>query len=232
MDFLSRFLDRTEVKWLLILIGIAGLILEIKMPGATIPGLVFLMCFVLFFWSQAYIHGFIVLYAIGLFVLGIILLAVEVFVLPGFGIAGISGIILLLVGITLATLEKAPSSNEEWSSFATQVMQYGLAVVMSGVMAFFLGRYLPKIPYVNRMMLLPPADRPDLDQDTPSIAGAAEAAALLGHVGVASSMLRPAGMAKFGDSYVDVVTEGDYIEPGTPIQVVEVEGNRIVVKRV
>ena len=144
MDFLSRFLDRTEVKWLLILIGIAGLILEIKMPGATIPGLVFLMCFVLFFWSQAYIHGFIVLYAIGLFVLGIILLAVEVFVLPGFGIAGISGIILLLVGITLATLEKAPSSNEEWSSFATQVMQYGLAVVMSGVMGFSWDATCPK----------------------------------------------------------------------------------------
>jgi membrane-bound ClpP family serine protease len=232
MDDLATFLSRKEVIMLLVLIGIAGLILEIKMPGATIPGLVFLTCFVLFFWSMAYMNGFIVLYAIGLFVVGVILLAVEVFVLPGFGIAGISGIILLLVGISLATLEKAPSSPDEWSNFAVQVFQYGLALVMSGVLAFFVGRYLPKIPYVNRMMLVPPAERADLDSETSSIPGAAEAAALLGHVGVASSMLRPAGMAKFGDSYVDVVTEGDYIEPGTPIQVVEVEGNRIVVKRV
>ena len=68
------------------------------------------------------------------------------------------------------------------------------------------------------MMLLPPADRPDLDQDTPSIAGAAEAAALLGHVGVALSMLRPAGMAKFGDSYVDVVTEGDSLNLAPPFR--------------
>ena len=54
----------------------------------------------------------------------------------------------------------------------------------------------------------------------------------LGLVGTATSMLRPAGMAKIGELYVDVVTEGDFIEPGTPIQVIEVEGTRIVVKRV
>jgi len=62
--------------------------------------------------------------------------------------------------------------------------------------------------------------------------GVDHAVTLLGHVGTTTSMLRPSGSAKFGEQYVDVVTEGDFIPVGTPIQVVEVEGTRIVVKRV
>ena len=99
-------------------------------------------------------------------------------------------------------------------------------------MAFFAARYLPKIPYANRLMLAPPSDSSDVDADFVPLPGAEAAAALLGQVGIATSMLRPAGMAKGGDFYVDVVTEGDFIEPGTPIQVIEVEGTRIVVKKI
>ena len=80
-------------------------------------------------------------------------------------------------------------------------------------------------------MLMPPSDKPDMEGEMTMLPGAEMAASMLGQVGVATSMLRPAGMARIGDAYVDVVTEGDFIEPGTPIQVIEVEGTRIVVKK-
>ena len=108
MSDFAAFLRRTEVSILLVIIGFAGLILEFKMPGATIPGLVALACFVLFFWAQAYANGNTIVLAVALFVLGLILLGVEIFILPGFGVTGISGVLLLLAGIGLATMEKAP----------------------------------------------------------------------------------------------------------------------------
>jgi membrane-bound ClpP family serine protease len=232
LDDFAAFLRRTEIWLLLIAIGCAGLILELKMPGATIPGLIALICFVLFFWSQAYANGAMIWLAVGLFVLGLILLAVEIFILPGFGFMGISGIVLILTGLALATMEKAPSSSEEWTTFAAQIFRIGFSLVAACVVAFFFARYLPKIPYVNRLMLSPPTDNQDADGDFAPLPGAEQAAALLGQVGVATSMLRPAGMARIGDIYVDVVTEGDFIEPGTSIQIVEVEGTRIVVKKI
>jgi membrane-bound ClpP family serine protease len=82
------------------------------------------------------------------------------------------------------------------------------------------------------LILVPPEDKIDLEDEASPLPGVDQAVSLLGHVGTATSMLRPAGMAQFGERYVDVVTEGDFIEPGTPVQVVEVEGTRIVVKRV
>jgi membrane-bound serine protease (ClpP class) len=232
LDDFAAFVRRTEVSILLIIIAFAGLILEFKMPGATIPGLVALVCFVLFFWAHAYANGQTIYLAIALFVLGLILLGVEIFILPGFGVTGISGILLILAGVGLATLEKAPSSPDEWALFASRLLQYGLTLVASGAIVAVVARYLPKIPYANRLMLAPPSENSELGDDLPLLPGAEQAAALLGLVGVATSMLRPAGMAKIGDQYVDVVTEGDFIEPGTPIQVIEVEGTRIVVKRV
>lgn len=94
------------------------------------------------------------------------------------------------------------------------------------------GRFLPKLPFANRMVLVPPSDKTDADADLAQLPGVEQAVALLGAVGVATSTLRPAGLAKLNDHYVDVVTEGDFIDVGTPVQVIEVEGTRIVVRRV
>jgi membrane-bound ClpP family serine protease len=232
LDDFAAFIRRTEISILLVIIAFAGLILEFKMPGSTIPGLVSLICFILFFWAHAYANGATIYLAIALFVLGLILLGVEIFILPGFGITGISGVLLILAGVGLATMEKAPSSTEEWTTFAIQLMKYGMSLIAAGIVVALVARYLPKIPYANRLMLAPPSENQGPDAELPPLPGAEQAAALLGQVGTATSMLRPAGMARFGDQYVDVVTEGDFIEPGTPIQVVEVEGTRVVVKKV
>jgi membrane-bound serine protease (ClpP class) len=91
--------------------------------------------------------------------------------------------------------------------------------------------YLPHIPYANRLVLAPPGE------ENPEAADVAAQspetyAALLGAIGVASTPLRPAGKARFGDDFLDVIAEGDYVNPGSRVQVIEIEGNRIVVKEV
>src|SRR5207248_10936618 len=140
----------------------------------------------------------------------------EIFLVAGFGVTGVCGIRLVLAGLGLAGLDRAPETSGDWADLVKSMLTYGLTMAGAGVLAFVLSRYLPKIPYANRLMLVPPEDRPE-DESSP-LPGVDSAVALLGQVGTATSMLRPAGMAKFGDRYVDVVTEGDFIPPGTPIQ--------------
>ena len=98
----------------------------------------------------------------------------------------------------------------------------------AAVGAFVIARFLPKVPVANRMVLAPTADREATDPTV--LPGAAQAAALLGAIGVTTTVLRPAGTVQFGEEFVDVVSDGSFIPPGTRVQVVEVEGVRIVVK--
>jgi membrane-bound ClpP family serine protease len=231
LDDFAAFLRQTPVSVLLVIIGIAGLVLELKAPGLIVPGVISAICFVLFFWAQTQLGGQLIYLAIMLFLLGLALLGIEIFLLPGFGVAGVSGILLILAGLVLAGLDKAPESTEDWVGLIGKMLRYGLTMAGAGVLAFILSRYLPKIPYANRLMLVPPEDKAEVEDASP-LPGVDVAVSMLGQVGTATSMLRPSGMAKFGDRYIDVVTEGDFIPPGTPIQVVEVEGTRIVVKRV
>jgi membrane-bound serine protease (ClpP class) len=231
LDNFAAFLRRTEVSILLVIIGIAGLVLELKAPGLIVPGVIAAVCFVLFFWAQTQLGGQLIYLAIMLFLLGLALVGIEIFLIPGFGITGVSGILLILAGLVLAGIDKAPESSADWAELIGKMLRYGLTMAGAGVLAFVLSRYLPKIPYANRLMLVPPEDKPEVEEASP-LPGVDVAVTLLGQVGTATSMLRPAGLAKFGDRYIDVVTEGDFIAPGTSIQVVEVEGTRIVVKRV
>jgi membrane-bound serine protease (ClpP class) len=97
------------------------------------------------------------------------------------------------------------------------------------VSALVIARFLPKVPYANRMMLAPPSEKPELNVPVP---GAEEAAAMLGAVGITVTVLRPAGSVQFGDAYMDVVSDGSFIPVGSRVQVIEVESNRIVVREV
>ncbi len=231
LDDFASFLRQPHISILLVIVGISGLVLELKAPGLILPGVVAAICFVLFFWAQTQLGGQLIYLAIMLFLLGLALLGIEIFLLPGFGVAGVSGILLILAGLVLAGLDKAPESSSDWADLVKQMLRYGLTMAGAGVLAFILSRFLPHIPYANRLMLVPPEDQVDAESAS-ALPGVDLATSLLGQVGRTESMLRPSGLAKIGDLYVDVVTEGDFIPAGTSIQVVEVERTRIVVKRV
>lgn len=231
IDKLATFLAEPAVSIFLVLVGISCLFMELKMPGASIPGIIAAVCFVLFFWSQSQMNGQISLLAVMLFLLGILLLGFEIFIIPGFGITGFSGIGLILFGLALATVERMPANSSEWAELGRTMLTFGMTLVGSIVVAFTVARFLPHIPVANRLMLQGPDD-PDSPPDPEQAALMAENLALLGAIGTASTMLRPAGMAQFADRFVDVVTDGSFVPAGTQVRVIEIEGNRIVVKEV
>jgi len=233
LDGLANFLGDPAVAIILVIVGISCLILELKMPGVGIPGVIAALCFVLFFWSQSQMNGQITLLAVLLFLLGLVLIAIEVFLIPGFGVIGVSGVALVLVGLGLATVDRLPQTSQEWANFGGTMSSFGFGLVVATGLAFVVARYLPSIPYANRLVLAPPGERAEAEVETDLTAsGSGEMASLLGAVGTAATMLRPAGMAQFGDAYVDVVTEGGFVPAGTRVQVVEIEGHRVVVKEV
>jgi membrane-bound ClpP family serine protease len=231
IDTLTEFLRHPWTSAVLVMLGIMCLILELKMPGVVMPGIIAAICFVLFFWSQSQLHGQITWLAILLFLLGLVLIALEVFVLPGFGVAGISGILLVLCSLGLVAYGHWPTDQREWGAFAQHVGPFGLSILGALTLAILLAKYLPNIPYVNRLILQPQAEMEEGGESTPE-GMRSELAELLGAIGVAATPLRPAGKVQFGEAFVDVVAEGSYILPGSRVQVIEIEGNRVVVKEV
>jgi membrane-bound serine protease (ClpP class) len=231
LDGLADFFRHPWTSVALVMLGITCLILELKMPGVGLPGVIAAICFVLFFWSHSQLHGQITWLAILLFVLGLVLIALEVFVLPGFGVAGISGTLLVLASLGLVAYGHWPRSSDEWVVFGNKLAPFSVSLLGSLALVFLVAKYLPHIPILNRLMLKT-AEENEEGAAAPDIPMHAELMALLGAIGIAATPLRPAGKTQFGDSFIDVVAEGGYIMPGTRVQVVEVEGNRVVVKEV
>jgi membrane-bound ClpP family serine protease len=231
LDDLADFLRDPWTSVVLVMLGITCLILELKMPGVVMPGVIAAICFVLFFWSHSQLGGQITWLAVLLFLLGLVLIGLEVFVLPGFGVAGISGILLVIGSLGLVAYGHWPRGPEEWSAFGQHVGPFGISILGALVAAFVLARYLPTIPYVNRLILRP---QEEVEEGPEALAESIrpEVAGLLGAIGVTVTPLRPAGKAQFGDAFLDVVAEGSYVVPGTRVQVIEIEGNRVVVKEV
>ncbi|MCI0682362.1 MAG: hypothetical protein L0Y71_09675 [Gemmataceae bacterium] len=228
LDRIAEFFREPWVRFLLIMLGIVGLILELKMPGATLPGVLSAVCFVLFFWAYSFVGEFTLL-AVLLFILGLALIGVEIFVLPGLTVTGVAGLILVVASLVLVTLEKMPETTQDWVNLGTTLTTFGLSMAAALVGAFMLAWYLPSIPYANRLILKPP-DEEDETGDQPE--AVSPYAGLLGAIGTAATPLRPAGKVQFGEDFLDVVAEGDYVNPGCRVQVIEIEGNRIVVKEV
>jgi membrane-bound ClpP family serine protease len=229
LEQVAEFFRQPVVNFLLIMLGIVGLIMELKMPGTTVPGVLAAICFVLFFWAYSFVGQFTLL-AVLLFILGLVLIGLEIFVLPGFGFTGIAGIVLLISSLVLVTLEHMPQTSQDWANLGATFGTFGFSLVAALVAAFVLAWYLPSIPYANRLVLQPPGeDGPEGRQDTHA---SVVNPALLGAMGVAATPLRPAGKAQIGDDFLDVVAEGDYVEPGKRVQIIEIEGNRIVVKEI
>ncbi len=234
LDAVASFLREPLVNVILIMLGVAGLILELKIPGFGLPGIVSAICFVLFFWSHAFAGQSsleFTLLAVLLFILGIILIGIEIFLLPGFGITAISGIALIIISLALVIVEQLPSNSQEWSNAGGALATVAIGLVGGMIGAIALVRYLPNIPYANRLVLEPPQE-PEHVGDVDITQLGLRSSALLGAMGVAATTLRPAGKAQIGDQFLDVTAEGDFVDAGTRVQVIEIEGNRIVVKQV
>ena len=163
-----------------------------------------------------------------IFVIGIGLIALEIFVLPGFGIPGILGITLVLWSLLSAMMHRLPGGSWLPSPPELQqpVLKLSLAIVLTAVLASLLSKLLPKTPLYGHLVL---------QQATSSrqgyAAGPTGDGGLLGALGIALTALRPGGSIQLGERRMDVVSRGEFIEPQSRVRVVEVHGNRVVVEQ-
>ena len=151
---------------------------------------------------------------VGIMLFALFLLFLEIAIIPGFGIAGVSGIILLVISLALAfwKLSKA------WAIGVTF-----FAVIGVGFLIFFMVEILPKTKLGKKFILSETSPAPE------DISAVDNTARYLGAEGVAISNLRPSGIAKIADERVDVITDGDFIEKGTKIKVIKTTAGRVIV---
>lgn len=232
-DVAIHWLNHPLVTALLFIIGGIAIYLEFTAPGIGVGALIAGLCFALFFWSH-FLGGTAGWLEVILFICGIAFLAMELFVIPGFGVAGIAGVVLMGVSVLMASQNFIIPQNP----FQTATLQTNLLVMAgSGIAflagAFFLGKYMGYLPVVSSLMLAPPSSPSvEASKDPEKGVTAAHPIVAVGDWGVAESILRPAGKARFGERTVDVVADGSYIEADKQVKVVEISGNRVLVVRV
>jgi membrane-bound serine protease (ClpP class) len=221
----------TALAPLLLLLGMVGAYLEFKLPGVSLPGIVAVICFALFFLGH-YFAGLAGWEVVALFVLGLILVLAEILLFAHSTIAfGIIGVLLMMGSILWAMVDRYPGEAffPTSSMLRVPLLNLSAAIVAAGVVIVLLARYLPRTSvYRNFALMTAIPSGPSLGSEPREFF--IPAAIKPGMQGVSLSVLRPSGKARFADHVVDVVTQGDFISSDTPITVVETDGVRVVVR--
>lgn len=232
-DSVIYYLNKPFITALLVLVGLIALYVEFSAPGIGAGGLIAGLCAMLFFWSR-FLAGTSGWLEVLLFAAGVIFLLMEVFVIPGFGMAGLAGLVLLFFSVVLASQNfTIPETAQQWNRSLTTSLTLLISGVTFLVVAAFLSQRLGSIPVFNRLVLDPSrlesetADTDKTDEDKPAPQVHPEIS--VGDWGQAESLLRPAGRAKFAGRSFDVISDGSFVDPGTQVKVVRINGNVITV---
>ncbi len=232
-----------KVAPLLLLLGIAGAWLEMKTPGFGVPGFLSLICFALFFFGHN-LAGKLAGYELfGVFLLGVVLIVVELFLFPGTFVFGLSGMLLMFGSLIFAMVDRydvlPPDAGGGSGGFemqrlldalGTPLFNFALALGGATALVIALIRYLPETRAMRWLML--DAAVVSGTGMVPAVMGGGTAETLVGRSGVAQTDLRPAGKAMMGDELFDVITSGEFVPKGSGVRIVEQKGMRVVVEAV
>ena len=212
---------------LLLLIGMVGLYIEFKTPGFGLPGIIGIVAFALYFFGS-YTAGLSGAGWAMVFVVGLILVLLELFVFPGSLIVGIGGAVLMLVAIVMGMVDMYPGTPRvpTLPQLQLPLRDLGIALVGTTVIGLILARFLPKTPFFQKLV----------SQTVSGVSSVAaqevQQEARIGQIGVAISQLYPGGKAKFDDQILDVITQGELVEKGRPVKIIGHTGPDAVVEEV
>lgn len=236
---LVGFFSGMAVRGILMTVLFFGIYMSLSAPGTGAPEAVTVFAAALLF-GVPWLTGFAEWYEVLLVMLGVGLLAVELFIIPGFGVAGITGLIAIVLGLALTFVGPLTAPGlpvgfgVDWSRFGYGLMTTLLGLIASILLWVWLSRFLPKLPFANRLIL---QDIEPSPEDAAAIAAHRAPWPEAGMIGWAVSDLRPGGTAKFSitpdpddTANADVVSDRGFIPAGTKLAVVEVAGNRVIVR--
>jgi len=218
-----RFFSNPVVAPFLLTLGFLGLITEVKTPSFGMAGAAGLLALSLFFGSHL-IVGLAGLEDLIVFGVGLALLGVEIFLIPGFGLFGILGALGMVAGLYMSLIGSIPTSAD----FTRAGMVLSTTVLLIVVSAWVMIRSIPRASRLAKsgVFLLNRTDRSIGYESAPPRRD------LVGVVGKAITDLRPSGTGLFGDERIDVVSESEWITEGTPISIISAEGYRHIVRPV
>jgi membrane-bound serine protease (ClpP class) len=220
-----RFLGR--IAPVLLGIGLAALWMEFKSPGFGLPGIIGILCLAIVFLSK-HLVGLAETPEIIIFFVGIVLIAVEILFIPGFGIAGIPGIILILIGTILSFQDfTIPRTPYDVDLLIMNIFTVMCSLIGSGIAIFLMFKFMPSMPLFNRLVLTTSETTQSGFVIPSQPAGGSD---LTGAKGMALTALHPTGKIEVNNNTLDVVTDGEFIEKGQTVEIIEIRGNRIVVK--
>jgi membrane-bound ClpP family serine protease len=230
-DFLVDALSSWAAGTVLLVIAFVALYIELSTPGIGIGGFAAAICFLLFFWAN-HLGGTAEWLEVLLFVAGIGCLLLEVFVIPGFGIFGLGGGVLVLASLVLASqtfvLPQNPYQVAELNRSLLALAGTGVGIA---ALVVVVRRWLPSTPAFRDVVLAPPeGEEAEVIERRESLLDLDES--FVGTQGKTTTQLTPSGKARFGDMLLDVITDGDVVPRGATIEVVEIQGNRVLVRQV
>ena len=229
-DRAAAFVTGAVLTGILTLIGLVAVYMEVTSPGFGVPGTIAIICFAVVFLGSALL-GTVGSIELLIFLLGVVALVVEIFLIPGFGITGISGIILIAIALILSRQDFVwPEFEWEWEVFRRNLLVIGISILASILTFGLIIRLFPHFPLFRRLILASPEGSRVVESS--SIApGQVTESGLIGKRGTAVTTLRPVGKADFDGRVLVVQTSGEYLEKGTALEIDLVEGNQIMVSR-
>ncbi len=234
---LVRFLQSPVVMSVLILGILLGIYVEFNTPGLGLPALLAATCLTILVCSR-FLIGMANWIEIAVLCIGFILIMLEIFVIPGFGIAGFAGIICILAGL-LGMLVKNqpgeipwPKGEMAWTLFTDGLFGMAVGFLAFVVIAVFLAKYIDRIPVLKTFVLKASLQKAQITPSKTCEPQNPTTSLTTGQTGRVVSPLRPAGKAEFDGCVVDVVADGAFIEKDHAVKIIEAVGNRIVVSEV
>jgi membrane-bound serine protease (ClpP class) len=230
VDNVVFFLNRRDVTVLVFFAMFMCWYFE-AVTGTGLFAIASLLCMALFFWSRV-LGGTADRLELMLFIIGTGLLLLEIFVIPGFGVFGICGILLVLLSIVMAsqTFVGAIDPSRDIIAASKTLTSLGGAVAAVIVTGLILSRFLPNVPLLRDMVLVPPSADPVSSEPRLRPEQLDDLSSLTGKTGKAITMLRPAGKVEIDGRLVEVVSEGGFIPEGTAVEVIHASKQRIIVR--
>ncbi|MDB6066835.1 MAG: hypothetical protein JWR26_3043, partial [Pedosphaera sp.] len=217
----------TTISPLLMIIGILGIYLEVKIPGAILPGVTAVFAFLLYFLG-AYIAGLSGMEWVIVFIVGLALVISELFLHPGTILPGVAGAVLIFVALVMAMVDMYPGTPvmPQLPQLRVPLENLTIALVCSMVIVAILARLLPKTSVYSSLV----------SQGASGVTSVMEQeqqqTSRIGQKGVAVSTLRPGGKAQFGNEILDVITQGEMIPKGQSVRIIRASGAESVVESV
>ncbi len=240
-DSLLTFLTGGAMTSLLLIAGLVALYLEITSPGFGIPGTIALICFAVVFGASG-LMGNLGPGEILMFLIGVVLLLIEIFIIPGFGVAGIVGIILILGSFVFSLQDFYwPKFDWQWTIARRNIGIVGIGILGGIISIGVIMAALPRAGLFDRLVLHGPGSpgyaghprrkkRKTSDEDAPEVSGGTESLPISeGEVGIALTDLRPVGKIRIQNRNVVAETDGEYYEKGTEVIVLRIDGVKVVV---